>query len=66
MRHWTLEERQRQAELIRTWKPWEKSTGAKTAKGKVRSRMNAQKHGGYSAIMKELKKVLGSTKAYKI
>lgn len=40
MRHWTLDERQRQAELIHSWKPWERSTGAKTAQGKAVSSQN--------------------------
>ncbi len=40
MRHWTLEERRRQSELIHFWKPWERSTGAKTAKGKAVSSQN--------------------------
>jgi len=44
-RQWTDEQKQRQAELIRSWKPWEKSTGAKTDKGKAKSSMNA--HRGY-------------------
>jgi hypothetical protein len=30
-------------------KPWKKSTGPKTATGKMRSRMNGLKHGMYSA-----------------
>lgn len=41
MRHWTPAERQRQAELIRTWQPWKHSTGAKTAEGKAISARNA-------------------------
>lgn len=41
-----MEERQRQARLIRQWKPWDKSTGAKTKEGKQRSSQNAYKHGG--------------------
>ena len=31
---WTLERRARQAELIRQWRPWEKSTGPRTDAGK--------------------------------
>lgn len=49
MRHWTIEERQRQAELIRTWQPWQKATGARTDAGRERSKMNALKHGTYAA-----------------
>ena len=29
-----------QAELIRSWRPWEKSTGARTPEGKARSSQN--------------------------
>ena len=32
---WTPERRARQAELIRKWKPWEKSTGPKTDEGRA-------------------------------
>jgi hypothetical protein len=31
---WTPARRKRQAELIRQWRPWEKSTGPLTAKGR--------------------------------
>lgn len=37
---WTPERRARQAELIRTWRPWEKSTGPRTAAGKQASSKN--------------------------
>ena len=47
MRKWTVEERQRQAELIHQWKPWEKG-GVKSFSGKLRSSKNATKHGYYS------------------
>lgn len=43
MSKWTAEQRARQAELIRTWKPWEKSTGAKTPEGKAKVSQNAYK-----------------------
>jgi hypothetical protein len=45
MRNWSAEERQRQRELIQLWKPWTKSTGAKTPEGKKRSAQNALKTG---------------------
>ena len=45
MRSWTPEQRQRQRELIQRWKPWEKSTGAKTVEGKAKSSRNATKDG---------------------
>jgi hypothetical protein len=37
---WTLERRARQAALIRTWRPWEKSTGPRTAQGKATAARN--------------------------
>ena len=42
---WTSERRARQAILIRTWKPWEQSTGPKSDVGKAASAMNARIHG---------------------
>jgi hypothetical protein len=57
MRNWTLEERQRQRELIQRWKPWEKSTGAKTPEGKAKSSKNAIKD-GKSLEVRELIKYL--------
>ncbi len=40
---WDEASKQRQRERINTVKPWLKSTGAKTTKGKERSKMNALK-----------------------
>lgn len=48
-RHWTAEQRARQAEAIRRWRPWEKSTGPVTDTGKAAASLNALKHGMYSA-----------------
>lgn len=42
---WTPERRARQAELIRRWRPWEKSTGPKTKAGKLAVSRNAYKSG---------------------
>jgi hypothetical protein len=42
-RKWTSEQKARQAALIQLWKPWDKSTGAKTDKGKAIVSMNACK-----------------------
>ena len=54
---WTLERRQRQAELIRRWKPWEKSTGPKSPEGKARSAMRGFK-GGTREMLRELARML--------
>ena len=40
-RTWTPEQRQRQAEAIRRWKPWAQSTGPKSPEGKARVSHNA-------------------------
>jgi hypothetical protein len=59
MRHWTPEQRLKQSEAIRIWKPWEKSTGAKTPKGKKRSSQNSSKT-GKSLEVRELIKYLNN------
>ncbi len=48
---WTEERRQRQAERCRAQRPWEQSTGPKTPKGKLRSSLNALKHGRNSRTL---------------
>ena len=50
---WTADRRERQRLLIQTWKPWEKSTGARTLEGKARVSKNAIKT-GTSVEMREL------------
>jgi len=61
---WTQERRQKQRELIQKWKPWEKSTGARTLEGKAKSRMNAYKHGvaETKALLRELNRMLREEK----
>jgi hypothetical protein len=54
---WTLERRARQAELIRTWRPWEHSTGPRTPAGKAIVARNAWK-GGLRQKLRELASVL--------
>ena len=56
---WTLERRQRQAEEIRRWKPWEQSTGPVTPEGKARVSRNAWK-GGHRAQLRELSKMVNA------
>lgn len=56
---WTLERRQRQAELVKQWRPWDKSTGPKTLEGKERVSRNAWK-GGHRQKLRELSKELNS------
>ncbi len=42
---WSAERRARQAELVKTWRPWLRSTGPKTPTGKAKSAANAVKNG---------------------
>ena len=58
MNGWTPERRLRQSQLIQQWKPWAKSTGAKTPKGKAISKMNARKFGLYDAEIMRNKKLI--------
>lgn len=51
-RKWTSEQKARQALLIQQWKPWDKSTGAITDKGKAIVSMNACK--GYKRPRRRL------------
>ena len=54
---WTPERRARQAELIRTWKPWQQSTGPRTAEGKARSAARGDRSGQWRE-QRELTKAL--------
>jgi len=46
---WTTERQARQAELIKNWRPWERSTGPTTDEGKAVASRNTLKHGLRSA-----------------
>ena len=54
---WSTERRQRQAALIQTWRPWDKSTGPKTPEGKDRVSRNPWK-GGEREHLRELARML--------
>lgn len=54
---WTPERRARQAELIRMWRPWEKSTGPRSEAGKAKTSRNAYK-GGERVQLRNLRRVL--------
>lgn len=56
-RHWTAEQRALQAEKIRQWKPWTKSTGARTPEGQAISSRNAYK-GGWRTELRKLAALL--------
>lgn len=57
MNGWSKERRERQAELIRQWQPWAKSTGPKSAEGKERVARNAWR-GGHRQKLRELAKMV--------
>ena len=54
---WTPERKARQAEFIRIWRPWERSTGPTSAAGMALVARNAWK-GGRRAELTELRKCL--------
>jgi len=56
---WTPERRLRQAEQIRTWKPWMESTGPKSAEGRRRVSRNAWK-GGQRQQLRELSRLVNA------
>jgi hypothetical protein len=49
MNGWTSERCRQQGAAIRQWRPWEQSTGPRTAEGKVKVARNA-----YSAAIRPL------------
>ena len=51
---WSLERRARQSAAIRRWKPWERSTGPRTADGKAHASRNAEKGGKRPALKAEM------------
>ena len=53
MRQWTTQERERQAQLIKQWQPWQYSAGARTIEGKAIALRNAFT-GGFRQQLKEL------------
>lgn len=58
-----MERKQRQAELIRQWQPWQRSTGARTILGKAKVSRNAFK-GGFRAMLKDAAKYLREQKQF--
>ena len=54
---WTPERKARQAELIRQWRPWEKSTGPRTSAGKQVSSRNRER-GGLRELLRSIGRAL--------
>ena len=61
---WTPERRNRQAEAIRRWKPWESSTGPRSETGKRRSAMNRYRGGRRQIWRAFCRDVLGALAAH--
>ena len=64
-RHWTIEQRQQQAQAIQRWKPWELSTGPKSAQGKAKVSGNAYAGGEWmklQEVIKNLNHLIGEQK----
>ncbi|NCO04074.1 MAG: hypothetical protein GW903_07775 [Alphaproteobacteria bacterium] len=61
---WTPERRAAQAERIRKNKPWEKSTGPKTQKGKNRSKYNALKNARHAAFFRHAYEMIEHNKEF--
>jgi len=57
-RTWTPEQRARQAEIIREWQPWTRSTGPRTKAGKAIVSTNADKGEGYQST-RQLIRMMG-------
>lgn len=66
-RGWSPARRAAQAEAIRRWRPWAKSTGPKTAAGKARVAQNAAKASARSRLPdpdRRMKRALKNHEAY--
>ena len=61
----TPEHRRLRAELIRKWRPWEKSTGPKTAAGKARVAGNSYK-GAVRPQLREIGRALREQRRFLI
>jgi hypothetical protein len=63
---WKPERRAAQAVAIRNWKPWEHSTGPRTADGKQRSARNAYRgnqRGEFRHLMKHMRELLRAARS---
>ena len=54
---WTQSRKAKQRKAIYRWRPWEKSTGPKSAEGKSAVAKNALKHGARSREFLEQKRL---------
>jgi len=63
MARWTPEARAKQAEVIKRWKPWVKSTGPVTSKGKKKSSRNWKRgnRGSLLLVLRQIRRAAGGT-----
>jgi len=64
-RKWTPEQRFKQSQAIQNWRPWNKSTGARTEAGKAICSRNADKGKGVvemRALQKQISELLKESK----
>lgn len=65
MNGWTPKRRAKQAEAIKAWQPWERSTGPRTDEGKAIVARNAWKGGvrtqvrAFANLMREIDGLIG-------
>jgi hypothetical protein len=59
---WTPQRRQRQRELIQTWRPWAQSTGPKTTEGKAAVSRNAYR-GGFGVQLRQIRQAMRQQQA---
>lgn len=60
MPRWTPEARARQAQRIREWQPWRKSTGPVTSKGKKKSAKNWKRgpRGSFLRLVRTIRSIV--------
>lgn len=61
---WNDARRRKQAENIRKTRPWEKTTGPKSAEGKAAVSQNALKTGMHTGDMRELRRLLAAHRRF--
>ena len=59
-RGWTSERRKKQSEAIRRWKPWQQSSGPKSAEGKAAASRNAWAGGDWQKLRQAIKALNGA------
>jgi hypothetical protein len=63
---WTPERRQRQSEMIKQWKPWERSTGPKTKAGKLKTCQNATRSIQVEQCLQKIASLLTDQKKFQV